>query len=178
MRLTKWMTLPAAFGLTVLVGTVLAVADTTVEVKGVHLCCGGCVKGVGAALKGVEGIKPACDKDARTVTISAKDDATAQKAVDALAAAGYHGDVSGAGVSIKETAGVPKGNVKSLSLGGIHNCCNACTKAIKAAVKTVDGVKGDTAKAKTATFDVTGDFDAAAVIKALSAAGFHPQVKE
>ncbi len=29
-------------------------AETKVEVKGVHLCCPACVKGVGAALKGVE----------------------------------------------------------------------------------------------------------------------------
>jgi copper chaperone CopZ len=176
MRLTKWMALPAAVGLTVLVGSALAVADATVEIKGVHLCCGACVKGVGAALKGVDGATPKCDQKAKTVTITAKDDATAQKAVDALTAAGYHGDVSSAGVSIKETTGIPKGNVKSLSLGGIHNCCGACTKAIKAALKGVEGVKADTAKAKLATLEVRGDFDAGAVIKALNAAGFHPQV--
>jgi copper chaperone CopZ len=178
MRLSKWGMLSGICGLVVLCGTALALAETKVEVKGVHLCCGGCVKGVAAALKGVEGVKPKCDRDAGTVTITATDDAAARKALDALADAGYHGSTDSPSLAIKETTGVPSGKVKTLTLTGLHNCCGACCKAIKSTVKTVSGVKGDTAKPKASTFDVTGDFDAAAVVKALNDAGFHVKVKE
>ena len=42
----------------------------------------------------------------------------------------------------------------------------------------VEGVKEDTAKAKQDTFEVTGDFDAEALVKALNAAGYHVKVKK
>jgi mercuric ion binding protein len=175
MRRSIWLAVPALCGLLVL--SAPARGETKVELKGVHLCCGACIKGVGAALKGIEGVKPACDKNAGTVTITATDDATAQKAVDALSDAGFFGTSSNDKVAIKPATGVAKGKVKSLSLSSLHNCCGSCCKAIKGAVKTVDGVKGDTAKPKVADFEVTGDFDPADVLKALNAAGFQAQVK-
>lgn len=175
MRFPSRLVIAGFSGLVLLTGAVLA--ETKVVVNDVHLCCGACVKGVGAALKGVEGVKPACDKDAHTVTLTATDDATAQKAIDALAAAGYHGSPDNAAVKFKVESNVPSGKVKTLSLAGAHNCCGACCKAIKATVKKVAGVTGDTAQPKNKDFEVTGDFDAAAVVKALNDAGFHVQVK-
>src|SRR3954453_23087622 len=91
-------------------------AETKVEVKKVHLCCGACVKGVATALKCLDGVSGVCDRDNGTVTITASDDATAQKAIDALAPAGYHGDVDSKTLSIKDEPNVPKGKVTSLSL--------------------------------------------------------------
>lgn len=152
-------------------------ADTTVEVKGVHLCCPLCVKAVGDILK-KEGATGKCDKDAKTVTLTAKDDAAAQKVLDALAAGGFSGETDNKDLKIKEDSGVEKGKVKTLTIRGVHNCCGACTKAIKETVKKVDGVKGDTVKPKMDTFDVTGDFDAAELVKALTTAGFHVKVKK
>jgi copper chaperone CopZ len=73
---------------------------------------------------------------------------------------------------------VAKGKVKSLKLEGVHNCCGQCTRAITGAVKKVDGVTGNTAKAKTDSFEVTGDFDAEELVKALNAAGYHVKVKK
>jgi periplasmic mercuric ion binding protein len=154
-----------------------ATAETKVEVKGVHLCCGQCVKGVGSALKKIEGVTPACNKEDKTVTITAPDDATAQKALDALGQAGYYGDTGNPNLVVKQEINLPAGKVQKLTISGIHNCCGACNKAVKGAVKSVDGVKGDTATAKSASFEVTGDFDGAAVIKALNAAGFHVEAK-
>jgi mercuric ion binding protein len=156
----------------------LAMAETKVEVKGVHLCCGACVKGVATALKKVDGVTPKCNKDEGTVTITAPDEATAQKALDALAAAGYHGDTGHATLAIKEETNMPAGKVKTLTLTGAHNCCRGCCMAIKEAVKGVKGVTGDTAKPKGETFEVTGDFDAKELVKALNEAGFHAKVKE
>jgi copper chaperone CopZ len=136
-----------------------------------------CVAKVGEVLKGVDGVKGECDMKAKTVTITAKDEATAKKAVAALAAAGFHGD-AGKDYPIKDDSGAPKGKVKSLTLTGTHNCCGMCTTALKKVVKGVDGVTGDTIKAKEDTFDVTGEFDAQALVKALNDAGFHVKVKK
>jgi periplasmic mercuric ion binding protein len=174
MRLSKWFLLPAACALTT---TALALAGTTVEVKNVHLCCGACVKGVAAALKGIEGVTGTCDQKAGIVTLTADNDAAAQKGLDALTDAGYFGTTESKGLTVKPASGVPSGKVKTLSLSNAHNCCRSCNTAIKKAVSGVSGVSGDTAKPKTADFDVTGDFDASEVVKALNTAGFQVKVK-
>ena len=44
-------------------------------------------------------------------------------------------------------------------------------------MKKVPGVTGDTAKPKGDTFEVTGDYEATELIRALHAAGFHVKVK-
>jgi copper chaperone CopZ len=155
-----------------------ASAETKVELKGVHLCCPACIKAVGEVLKGVDGVTGMCDQKAKTVTITAKDDGAAQKAIDALAAAGFHGDTGNAKLAIKDDSGVSKGKVKSLTITGAHNCCAQCCRGIKETVKKVPGVTGDTAKPKADTFDVTGDFDAEELVKALNTAGFHVKVKK
>ena len=153
-------------------------AETTVELKGTHLCCGMCLSSVAKILATVDGVKGMCDQKTKTITITAKDDAAAQKALDALAAGGFHGDTGNKALAIKDDSGAEKGKVKSLTLVGIHDCCGQCNGLIKAALKKVDGVKGDTAKAKAESFEVTGDFDAQDVVKALLAAGFHVKVKK
>jgi periplasmic mercuric ion binding protein len=153
-------------------------AETKVEVKGVHLCCPLCVKGVGAALKDVDGVKGVCDSKAGTVTLTAADEAAAQKGIDALAAAGFHGRLDTEAVKYPSDSGATKGKVKSLTLEGIHNCCRSCNNAIKKAVKKVEGVTGDTAKPKSETFEVTGDYEATELIHALQEAGFHAKVKK
>ena len=77
----------------------------------------------------------------------------------------------------KVGSSVPAGKVKSLTLSGIHNCCQPCCEAIKEAIATVDGVTGHTATPHDPRFEVTGDFSAAALIQALHAAGFHAEVE-
>jgi copper chaperone CopZ len=153
-------------------------AETKVELKGVHLCCPACVGAVAKILKGVDGVSGKCNQKAKTVTITAKDDETAQKALDALAAGGFHGDTGNKDLAQKDDSGASAGKVKGVTVSGVHNCCGACCKAIKAAVKGVDGVKADTAKPKETSFEVTGDFDAAELVKALNAAGFHVKVEK
>ena len=175
MRLTKLVNTSAA---ALLLAATAARADTTVELKNTHLCCGQCVKAANDTLKGIDGVTGKVDAKAKTITITAKDDATAQKAIDALAAAGFHGETGSDKVAVKEDSGVKAGKVKTLTVSGVHNCCGQCTRAIKAAVGKVDGVTGDTLKAKAETFEVTGDFDAEKVVKALNAAGFHAKVKQ
>ena len=152
--------------------------EIKVELRGVHLCCQGCVNAADAALMSVEGVNSRCDMDNGTVTFTASDATAAQKALDALAAAGFHGSTGNNRLAMKAVSGIPQGKVKTLKVSGIHNCCGPCCEAIKGAIATVDGVTGDTARPRATTFEVTGDFDAAALVKALNAAGFSAQVRQ
>jgi copper chaperone CopZ len=144
-----------------------SMAETTVTLEKTHLCCNSCVK---AANKAVEsaGAKAQIDQKADKIIITAASDEGAQKAVDALVIAGFYGKVSGG--TIKDDAGAPAGNVKSLSVT-THNCCKKCTTAINTVIKSVPGAAG-VAEPKADTFTVTGDYDAAALVKAFNDAGF------
>jgi copper chaperone CopZ len=175
MRMARLLVVMGLCGLLSTAGA--AQAETKVEVKNVHICCGACVKAVGNILKKA-GVKGTCDQKARTVTITADDAKAAQKALDALAEGGFHGSTGSTDLAIKGDSGVRAGKVKSLTLTGIHNCCMSCCRAIKGVVKGVEGATGDDAKPRVTTFTVTGDFDAAALVKALNDAGFHVKVKK
>ena len=155
----------------------IALAETKVEVKKVHICCGQCKTAIGKILEGA-GVKGSCDQEAKTVSITAGDDAAAQKALDALAGGGFHGDTGNKDVKIKDDSGAKEGKVDSLTLKGAHNCCPQCCKAIKAVVKDVAGVESEDAKPKGTSFTVKGKFDAAALVKALNDAGFHVKVEK
>jgi copper chaperone CopZ len=152
-------------------------AETKVELTDVHLCCGACVKAVGNILKEA-GVQGKCDQKKKTVTITAPNDKTAQKALDALAKGGFHGKTDNQDLAIKDDSGAKTGKTQSVTVSGIHNCCGNCCKAIKAVVQKVDGVSADTATPKKDTFQVTGDFDAVELVKALNAAGFHVKIKK
>ncbi len=148
--------------------------DVKVELKGANLCCATCGK---TALKTLEdaGVKASIGQD-RLVSIVAPDGEAARKALDAFAAAGFHGDTGNKELSIADDSGAKEGKVARLSLKGVHNCCPQCCKGIKEAVRRVEGVESDDAKPRTGAFTVTGNFDAAALVKSLNAAGFHVKV--
>lgn len=152
-------------------------SQSKVELKGVHLCCQGCVDAADAALMSVAGVTAHCNMESGTVALTAGDDAAAQKALDALAAAGFYGRTGNQKLAMKDAGDVPRGKVNSLHVSGIHNCCGLCCGAIKEAIATVAGVTGDTAEPQATTFEVIGDFDAAAVVKALNVAGFSAHVE-
>ncbi|HEX3870362.1 MAG TPA: hypothetical protein VHV77_08000, partial [Pirellulales bacterium] len=113
----------------------------------------------------------------KTTTIVADNAMAAQKAISAIAAAGYHGKSNHDTLTMKEDSGAPSGNVTTLELTGIHNCCGACTKAAHKAVSEVEGYKSDNLVPKQSTFIVEGDFSAKDLVKALNDAGFHVKVK-
>ena len=152
-------------------------SQVKVELAGVHLCCQGCVNAADAALMSVEGVISRCDMENGTVVLTAGDEAAAQKALGALAAAGFYGSTGNQKLAMKAVSDVPQGKVKSLKVSGIHNCCGLCCEAIKEAIETVDGVTRDTAEPRATTFEVIGDFDAAALVKALNTAGFSAKVE-
>jgi mercuric ion binding protein len=147
--------------------------DTQVQLKGVHLCCGGCVNAVATAVESVPGVACQCDMAHGTVTLTAPDDAAAQKALDAIAAAGLHGETGNAHLAMRAEPNIPAGKVQRLTVSGIHNCCQPCYEAIKRAIDSVEGVTDDTARPGKTTFEVSGRFSAAQLVRALNAAGFY-----
>ncbi|QDV32283.1 hypothetical protein [Tautonia plasticadhaerens] len=152
--------------------------ETKVNLEGVHLCCGACVKAVDEAAKAVEGAVVTCDRDAGAVAIVAPDAETAQRALDAITDAGYHGTPDSDAVTVKDDSGATGGNVKTLTLTGAHNCCRGCAVALTGALDAVGGIEGVEAEPRTTTVVLTGDFDAKAAVEALNVAGFHVKVKQ
>jgi copper chaperone CopZ len=164
------LSLAVAVALALLAGS--AFAETKVTLSKTHLCCGQCVKAVEKVLETAK-VKGTASQEESKVEFTAADDKAAQKVLDDLAAAGFHGVSSSQEIKIKDDSGVKEGKVKSLTLKGIHNCCGSCNNSIKKAVKTVAGVASEDAKPRSSTLTVKGDFDAAALVKALNDAGFH-----
>jgi len=156
--------------ITSLAATNWVAAESKVTLEDTHLCCKSCVTDASKAVTSVDGATAVCDAKAKSVTITAPDAATAQKALDALEAAGFYGKATGG--ELKDDSGAPKGEVKSLTLTGLHNCCKKCTTAINAVIKKVPGATGEV-EAKAETVTVTGDFDAGKLIQAFEDAGFH-----
>jgi copper chaperone CopZ len=146
-------------------------ADSTAKISDVHLCCKSCVTGVEKAVSTVPGAKADVDKDAGTVTLSGPDTATVQKAADAMVKAGYYGTSSDSGVKINAKSGAKNEKVQTLKVNGVHLCCPKCVKAVNTALKSVDGVKENTATKGAESFDVTGDFNDEAVFTALHKEG-------
>jgi copper chaperone CopZ len=152
--------------------------DVTAKITNVHLCCGKCVTGVEKAVGTVDGAKAEADKDAGTVTITAPDKATAQKAADALIKAGYFGKCSDDTVKIHARTGAKGEKVKSMTVSGVHLCCDKCVKGVNEALKDVSGVSGNTAAKGAKSFEVTGDFTDKDVMDALQKAGLTGKVEE
>jgi periplasmic mercuric ion binding protein len=159
-------------------------AEATVSVTKVHICCKGCVSAIEEAVaKAAEDkehpaqVKCAVDADTGAVELTGADVAAIQSAVDQIAAAGFHGKLDNKEVKWPK-AELPKGKVTRLEVTGVHNCCGACAKAIKAALAEVEGVAGDSVKPKEESFVIEGDFEPKAAFKALHKAGFHASLPE
>jgi copper chaperone CopZ len=153
-----------------------AFAEVTVKLSDVHLCCNSCVKGVDKALT-TTGASAKSDKDDGTVTITAPDKATAQKAVNALVAAGYFGKSSDPSIKVDDSTGAKDAKVDSMTVSGVHLCCKKCVTSVNDAVTKVPGVKATTAAKDAETFQVTGNFKPTDVFSALHDAGLAGKTK-
>ena len=153
-----------------------AAANTTVTLKGVHLCCKGCVTGaVNAAKKG--GASNATAKpQQRLVIIEAADLTAASKAVQAVANAGYYGKSDNPKAAIG--TGVEDVKVTSATVKGVHLCCGKCVRAVDKAVENLKGASGHTAEKKAASFKVSGSFSLKALAEALHEEGLHGTISK
>lgn len=168
----------SASALLLLASTALA---AKVEVKGAHLCCGACVKGVEKAMSGVSGVSGlSSDREAKTITFTADDEKSAQAGLDALAKGGFHGQatIDGKEAKLPDSGAKEGAKANSISLSEVHLCCPACVKAVEAAVKKVDGVSEVKCDRAASSCSVTGtNVVVTAVVKALNDEGFHATVK-
>lgn len=164
----------ATAALLVLTFTPATVCADEIEVKGVHNCCGACCKLIHEVLGKVEGVTEVTAKPKeRDFTFDAANAKAARQAIGSLARAGFHGKTNKEKLVFRDNSGVEAGKVTRLSLVGIHNCCPGCCKAAKDAIAKVEGVQADTLEPKKRKFVVEGNFDGAAVVKALNNIGFH-----
>ena len=147
-------------------------AGVTANISNVHLCCKGCVSGVEKAVGAVPGATASVDKDAGTVALSGPDTATVQKAANALVTAGYYGKSSDSRIKLSDSTGAKGKKVQSLQVNGVHLCCGKCVTAVDDALKTVPGVKTQTAVKGAKSFEVMGDFNDKEAFTALQKAGF------
>ena len=150
-----------------------------VTVKGVHLCCGQCVKLVAKALGSVDGVSSAaCDRKAKTVKFTASDDKAAGAAIKALAKSGFHGTAAHGDKKLAfPPSGVKKGDkADTVTFTGVHLCCGACVKGVAAALKDIDAKPACDTKAKTVTLTGSG-IDVSKAVAALNKAGFNATVK-
>src|SRR5262245_48603012 len=81
-----------------------ALAETKVTISDTHLCCGMCLRAVDATLKDMAGVKHTSNQQAKTIEIVADNDEAAQKAVDALATAGFYGKLNNDKIKYKPVA--------------------------------------------------------------------------
>jgi copper chaperone CopZ len=148
-----------------------------VEVKNVHLCCGMCVKGVGGALKSVDGVEsPKCDQKAKTVTFTTKDAKTTAAALKALTDAGYFGAATDDGKEVKLDAGKAEGKADAVTVKGVHVCCPMCQKAIDGLFK--DAKVSYTGKEASKEVKISGKgLEKAKVLETLQKAGFTGKVE-
>jgi copper chaperone CopZ len=146
-------------------------AESSVKLTDVHLCCQSCVKGVDKAVAKVEGAKATSDMDEKTVSLTAPDNATLQKAVDALVAAGYYGKSSDPAIKLTADTGAKDQKVQSAKVEDVHLCCGSCVKAVNKALAAVPGVTGNTAAKGVTSFTISGDFNEKEAMDALQKDG-------
>jgi len=170
----KAVLFPIAVSLVLAISSSPAAAEVTSKISDVHLCCKGCVDGAEKAVSKVDGAKATVDSDSGTVTISAPDKATAQKAADALVKAGYFGKSDE--LNLNSQTGASGQKVQSLKIEGAHLCCGKCVKAVDRAVKAVPGAKEHNAVKGAKSFEVTGDFNDKDLFTALQKEGLTGKV--
>ncbi len=168
------------------VGMVGLLAGTTlagdVTVKGVHLCCGACVRDANAALKGVTGVSQVgANRDAKIVSFKAADEEAAKAGIKALAEAGFHGDATHGDDELAFPAsGAKEGETAPMvTLTGVHLCCGACVRGAQEALDDVKGIDEILIDRKGRKVTAKGkDLDVSKVVEALNAGGFHGTVKK
>lgn len=153
-----------------------------VTVKGVHLCCGGCVNDVKSALQEVEGVSDvAGDPNTKVVVFKTTDAKVAEAGLLAMAKAGFHGTPS---IDKKPVVfpgpTIEKGTKSnSITVTGVHLCCGACVTGVKKALEGVEGVQEMKIDRESKTVSVSGkDIDVAGFIDALYRGGYHGELKK
>jgi periplasmic mercuric ion binding protein len=153
-----------------------SVRADSVEVSGVHLCCGRCVQAATQAISKVDGISDVKgDRATKSVKFTAKDESAVKAAKTALTDAGFHGTFKVDGKTLPaDAAGETKvDKVAEVTVKGAHICCGSCKKA---ATNLFTGSKVEFPGSN--TIKVTGtDLNSAEVVEKLHKAGFGGKIE-
>lgn len=153
----------------------------TVNVKGVHLCCGGCSAGVKEALGDVEGLeKISCDLNSKVVTFQVSDEKTAQIAIEHLAKGGFFGTATHDDKALKyPESGAKKGaKVNEVTIYGLHLCCDACVTQAQEALSKSDRISSiEFDRAKGTVHLIGQQIDIQNAIGLLNKAGYYGHLK-
>lgn len=148
-----------------------------VTIKGVHLCCGGCLSAAKDAFDDVRGItKISCDLNTKVVKFNATDEKTANQGIKALSAAGFFGTATHEKKKLKfpDAGGKKKQKLDTFVLKGVHLCCGSCVTMSQKSLQKVSGVKVIDIDRKKKTIKLTGSsIEVKAAITALNKAGFY-----
>ncbi len=149
--------------------------ETEVTLAGAHLCCGGCKKGVEEAVAGIDDLE--VSMSGSNITVKGKSGNDVQKALDAIAAAGYYGDSDNEAVKIGDGRASDE-EADSITVSNVHLCCGKCVSAIDDVLESVGGAKEHDAEKGSDSFTIKGEkMKPSAVLAALRAEGFNGTVK-
>lgn len=164
--------------ITLLALAAFARAETTITMTGVHNCCKSCTNGIVKAGTSA-GKDITVTAEGKTVTITTKKKGDAQKAADAIIAAGYFGKIEGAESASKKPAAAvkPEAKLTKATVSGVHLCCQKCANAAIAAVKNVAGITKHDIVSKAESFTVEGEFTKAELAAALNAEGLAGKIQ-
>lgn len=153
----------------------------TVNVKGVHLCCGGCSAGVKEALENVESVeKISCDLNSKVITFQVPDEKTAQVAIEFLAKGGFFGTATHGEKALKyPESGAKKGvKVNEVTIYGLHLCCDACVTQAQEALSKSDRISSTEFDRAKGTVHLIGrQIDLQNAISLLNKAGYYGHLK-
>jgi copper chaperone CopZ len=162
----------------VAVGAAQARADEKAVIAGPHICCGSCIKAVGAILAKVDGISEVkCSVKDKTVTFMAKDKAATQKALEAMVAGGFAGSAKFGDANLTQAIRKPEGKANEVVVKGVHACCGQCHKAIKGLFPDAKVTFAGSGPQRDVTI-VGTDLSLAAVQQALNEKGFSGKVEK
>src|SRR5262249_42534412 len=103
-----------------------AQAEDKVTLSDMHVCCKGCVMAIQGAAAKVPGVKCVASEDDSNAVVTGESKEAIQKAVDAIAKAGFCGTCDDPAIKVGPVS-APMGKVQKLEIAHVHNCCGKCT---------------------------------------------------
>ncbi len=159
-----------------------APSSSIVHVKGVHLCCGGCLGIADDALSEVDGVsKISSDLNTKVITFTVADKKAAEAGIKALAKAGFFGTATLDKKPLKyPESGAKKGQKSNtFVLQGVHLCCTSCVTASQKALENLDGVTLIDIDRNEKTIKLTGSsIGIPEAVAALNKAGFYSRISQ
>src|SRR5262245_13887785 len=104
-----------------------------VEIKGPHICCKQCVTVAEGMLGKIDGLTEVkADPKGKTISFTAKDEASAKAGIKAIIEGGFFGVCTCDGKTVPVDVAKADGKADVVVVEKVHVCCPLCQKAINA----------------------------------------------